>query len=379
VAQFFHEVRDAFIPVELRCDHDTLTRANRVVAFHLAMMLWIPVFALYYLVVGAPHASNVVLSGGVIAIGSLVLLKRAKSLTLSSNILCAGAWYVYTAIAYWTGGPEAPVIMWYVTLPVLSILLSGYRAGIIFNSASIATISAFTVASSFGFKFPNEISPAILPCTEYIAVTGMLLCVYILVCVLKNMEHTARYALHEANGRLETLATLDGLTGIPNRRAFDLALQLEWKRHVRSQTPLSVALIDADLFKQYNDTLGHLAGDDCLKLIADVIQSGIRRPGDLAARYGGEEFAVILPNTDERAAVHLVEAIRLRVCALEIPHPTSNVSRCITISIGVATMIPGREDLWADFLHEADRALYRAKREGRNQTVHGSALLEPIA
>jgi diguanylate cyclase (GGDEF)-like protein len=200
---------------------------------------------------------------------------------------------------------------------------------------------------------------------------GMLLCVSILVCVLKNMEHTARKALHEANTRLEVLASLDGLTGIANRRAFDLALQREWKRHVRSQTPISVALVDADHFKQYNDTLGHLAGDECLRLIAEIIQSGICRPGDLGARYGGEEFALIFSETDAEAAVYLADAIRSRVCALEIPHPSSSVGPHITISVGVATLIPGPDDRFHDLLHEADRALYEAKRTGRNQTIHG--------
>jgi hypothetical protein len=127
VAQLFQAIRDTFIPLELRRDTDTLTQANRVVAFHLAMLLWVPIFSLFYLAVGAPHASNAVLFGGVIAIGSMVLLGRTKSLPLSSNLLCGGAWYVYTAVGLWTGGARAPVIIWYVTLPVLSILLVCYR------------------------------------------------------------------------------------------------------------------------------------------------------------------------------------------------------------------------------------------------------------
>jgi diguanylate cyclase (GGDEF)-like protein len=377
VAQFFHRIRDAFIPLELRHATDALTQANRVVAFHLAMLLWVPVFSLFYLFVGAPHASNAVLFGGVIAIGSLVLLRRTKSLTLSSNLLCGGAWYVYTAIGMWTGGAKAPVMIWYVTLPVLSVLLVGYRSGLFWTITSLLTVSAFNMVRFLGCEYPNELSAFFLPLTEYIGLIGMLLCVSILVCVLKNMEHIARSELHAANTQLESLASLDALTGIANRRAFDLALQREWKRHARSQTPLSVAIVDADHFKQYNDTLGHLAGDECLRLIAEIIQSGICRAGDLGARYGGEEFALIFSETDAEAALYLADAIRSRVSALEIPHPNSSVSHHITISIGVATIVPGSDDRYHDLLHEADRALYAAKRAGRNQTIHGTVISNP--
>ena len=377
MAQFFHRIRDTFIPLELRHATDALTQANRVVAFHLAMLLWVPVFSLFYLFVGAPHASNAVLFGGVIAIGSLVLLGRTKSLTLSSNLLCGGAWYVYTAIGLWTGGAKAPVMIWYVTLPVLSVLLVGYRSGLFWTVASLVTVSAFSIVRFLGCEYPNELSALALPLTEYIGLIGMLLCVSILVCVLKNMEHTARAALHEANSRLEVLASLDGLTGIANRRAFDLALQQEWKRHARSQAPLSVAIVDTDHFKQYNDTLGHLAGDECLRLIAEIIQSGICRPGDLGARYCGEEFGLIFSETDAEAAVYLADAIRSRVCALEIPYPNSSVSHHITISVGVATIVPGSDDRYHDLLHAADRALYAAKRAGRNRTIHGMADSKP--
>ena len=371
--RLFYKIRDEFVPQILRRNDEVLTRANRMVAFHLAMTLWVPTFSLYYLVVNAPNASNAVLSGGIILIGSLVLLRRTNSLTLSGNILCGGAWYVYTMTAIWTGGIEAPVIAWYVTIPVLSILLVGYRWGIFWSVTSILTISAFAIANWMGHLTFNELTPFSSSITEYLGMMGVVTCVFILVAVLKNMEHTARGALHQANARLQTLASVDGLTGISNRRSFDLTLQRYWKHHIEAQLPLSVALIDTDLFKQYNDSLGHLAGDDCLRLIAEVIQSGIRQSSDLAARYGGEEFAVILADTDQQTAVSIVDEIRSRVSALEIPHPNSSVHQYITISIGVATMLPGSDCCSTDLLHEADRALYSAKRKGRNQTVLGTS------
>jgi diguanylate cyclase (GGDEF)-like protein len=201
---------------------------------------------------------------------------------------------------------------------------------------------------------------------------GLVACLYMLVAVLKNVELIAKRQLHEANMRLELQATTDGLTGITNRRGFDKLLHEEWRRHQRGQMPLSLALIDADLFKQYNDVCGHLAGDDCLRAIAEVIQSSIRRGGDLAARFGGEEFAILLPNTCEDGAYAIAEQIRMRIKMLSIPHPRSSVSRCVTISTGVATITPTDCESVLDVLREADAALYRAKGNGRDQTVHAS-------
>ena len=198
----------------------------------------------------------------------------------------------------------------------------------------------------------------------------MLACVYILVNLLKNIELNVQESLHEANRCLELQATLDGMTGIANRRSFDLVLDEEWRRHERGQLPLSVLLIDVDLFKQYNDELGHLAGDDCLRAIASSIQTSVGRAGDFVARYGGEEFAVILPDTDLHASIWIAEEIRRGVERLRTPPSPLAVNRYVTISVGVTTCVPLRKGWCLDFLHNADVALYRAKANGRNQSVH---------
>lgn len=172
--------------------------------------------------------------------------------------------------------------------------------------------------------------------------------------------------LQTANVDLEQLATLDGLTQIANRRSFEQHLTQEWDRLKREQQPLSLILIDVDYFKRYNDTYGHLAGDDCLRQVAQTIRQAIRRPADLAARYGGEEFVVLLPSTGVEGATRVAKAIQTAIQQLQIQHEASSVSAYITVSLGIGTTIPS-EKYWPEALVAiADEALYEAKSRGRN-------------
>ncbi|NEX60557.1 diguanylate cyclase domain-containing protein [Noviherbaspirillum galbum] len=173
--------------------------------------------------------------------------------------------------------------------------------------------------------------------------------------------------LAEANVQLQRLADIDGLTGIANRRRFDSALQVEWQRALRTQRPLSVLLGDVDHFKAYNDTYGHLAGDRCLQQVAAVLNANLRRPADVAARYGGEEFALILPETENAGAAAVAQSCLAQVAALGIAHAGSSAAEVVTMSFGVATLVPAQGQATPDLLTAADRALYRAKAAGRNQ------------
>jgi diguanylate cyclase (GGDEF)-like protein len=166
---------------------------------------------------------------------------------------------------------------------------------------------------------------------------------------------------------LEALASLDGLTGISNRRRFDEMLDAEWRRSARKQNPLSIVLADVDYFKQYNDHYGHGAGDDCLKQIATTLVSSLLRAGDTASRYGGEEFAIILPNTDLEGANRVAERVRSGVKALAIPHSHSVAADHVTVSLGCATVIPPQGLTPEILLDAVDRMLYQAKNEGRNR------------
>ena len=173
--------------------------------------------------------------------------------------------------------------------------------------------------------------------------------------------------LQQANLELQRLANLDGLTQVANRRCFDQYLAQEWRRLSREQQPLSLLLCDIDHFKNYNDRYGHLAGDACLQQVAQAISQAIRRPADLVARYGGEEFVVVLPNTDQAGAVTIAEAIQTAIQHLKSPHPDSTVADCITLSLGVANLIPTLKVSCEALIAAADAALYQAKQQGRNR------------
>ncbi len=181
--------------------------------------------------------------------------------------------------------------------------------------------------------------------------------------------------LEELNQMLQRLSSLDGLTGIANRRHFDLILKQEWRRALRDATPLSLILIDVDFFKAYNDTYGHQMGDDCLKRVANSLKGVLKRPTDLIARYGGEEFVVLLPKTDVGGAIALAEEMRAGVEALGITHARSQATDRVTISLGVATVTPNPDSSHAELIAEADHALYQAKQEGRNRVKSSSSIV----
>jgi two-component system chemotaxis family response regulator WspR len=172
--------------------------------------------------------------------------------------------------------------------------------------------------------------------------------------------------LARANLELQQLAALDGLTGIANRRRFDEAIRIEWQRARRHQAPLSLLLCDVDHFKGYNDSLGHPAGDLCLKKTAAVLTEQLKRPADLVARYGGEEFAILLPDTGLAGALKLAEDCRRHLEQLALPHPAAP-GGAVTMSIGVASSMPGDASTIEELVAAADRALYDAKRSGRNR------------
>lgn len=196
-------------------------------------------------------------------------------------------------------------------------------------------------------------------------------------------------ALKQRTDQLHRLAAVDGLTGIANRRAFDAAIDHEWRRACRSKSPMSLLLIDVDHFKKYNDYYGHQAGDDCLRAVASALAATPHRPGELVARYGGEEFAVILPTCDQQNALKFADKLRQAVIDLHVPHAASETAPEVTISLGVAslglycvsqaeqhpagngpcpTVENCREGVMA-LIAAADEALYEAKRTGRNRAV----------
>ena len=173
--------------------------------------------------------------------------------------------------------------------------------------------------------------------------------------------------LEQANEMLRRLSVTDGLTGISNRRYFEEFLTREWERACRYTRPLSALMLDIDFFKAYNDTYGHQRGDECLKQVARSLSDAVKRPSDIVARYGGEEFVVLLPETDLDGAVKIAEFIKEKVSDLNIPHAGSKVSQQVTLSIGIASMVPTLISKPEDLIAYADKALYQAKEGGRDR------------
>ena len=177
--------------------------------------------------------------------------------------------------------------------------------------------------------------------------------------------------LLDTNLVLQRLMNSDGLTGLSNRRHFDEYLELEWRRASREQTQLSLMMIDVDYFKAYNDGFGHLEGDEALRQVAQAIRANCSRPSDLPARYGGEEFAMVLPSTSPGGVRLLAEKLRQSIIALNIAHTSPEPGSTLTVSIGVATMTPQPGTPCRQLILAADKGLYQAKHNGRNQVQIG--------
>jgi two-component system chemotaxis family response regulator WspR len=177
--------------------------------------------------------------------------------------------------------------------------------------------------------------------------------------------------LLDTNMVLQRLMNSDGLTGLSNRRHFDEYIELEWRRSLREQSQMSLLMIDVDYFKTFNDTFGHLEGDEALRKVATAIRDASARPSDLPARYGGEEFALVLPNTSPGGARLVAEKLRMTVQALKIPHISPTEGSSLTISIGLSTITPTAGSHCRELISAADKGLYLAKNNGRNQVGIG--------
>ncbi|MBW2462699.1 MAG: GGDEF domain-containing protein [Deltaproteobacteria bacterium] len=195
--------------------------------------------------------------------------------------------------------------------------------------------------------------------------------------ILAAKAEAASEELAKKTALLEELVRLDGLTQIANRREFDEVFGREWRRASRASTPVSVLMADIDHFKRFNDSYGHLAGDDCLRAVAQSLKGALQRATDMVARYGGEEFVAVLADTNLESAMVTAERLREQVAALEIPHSDSAAGSYVTVSIGVATVIPGPNREPASLVEAADDALYEAKKGGRNRVASRSEKLIP--
>ncbi|MGD1806164.1 diguanylate cyclase domain-containing protein [Dapis sp. BLCC M126] len=198
-----------------------------------------------------------------------------------------------------------------------------------------------------------------------LAISGLIL----VIGRFRTINQELEQKIVERTAALNHLATIDELTQLVNRRQFNLLLQQEWRRMQRQQQPLSLILCDVDHFKKYNDTYGHPAGDNCLRAVAQVLDSSVKRSGEFAARYGGEEFAIVLPGVNSLEATRVATIIMDAIHCLKIPHKTSLNHSYVTLSMGIASTIPNDKNSSEQLIKSADLGLYQAKEEGRDRFI----------
>ena len=258
--------------------------------------------------------------------------------------------------------PESTLHQSLLVLSLLSVLL--------------ASVPLLAISKSLYYV---QMAIVLLPITIFLIYKGgernlmaaALVTAAVILVFASNYIYDLLFQLQKTQAELLRQANTDQLTKIPNRRHYDQAFKTEWRRCTREHLPISMLLIDVDYFKKYNDKLGHVEGDECLKQVASRLGNISRRPGDVAARYGGEEFSVLLPNTSEENAIMLAERFRVSIERLGIKHPDSEFD-VVTVSIGVSSCDPTlheSDDVTypAMLMNSADNAMYLAKRQGRNR------------
>lgn len=263
-----------------------------------------------------------------------------------------------------------PTPIAFVLMPLL--LFIALKLG--FSGSAIA-VNVLSIVSAKGTlhrlgPFGSITEPYSVTALQAFLAVSMLMCFPISILLLERDEFERE--TREAYERMEKLAISDGLTGLANRRRFDDIFDQEWRRAMREGEPVGVMMIDVDCFKLFNDSYGHLAGDQCLRNIADSIRGSVNRPGDLPARFGGEEFVVLMPGTDLCGVLQVAEMLRFRIEVLRLEHQSSP-HRIVTVSVGCWSVIPQLGTLPASLIEIADQGLYSAKLGGRNQVATISA------
>lgn len=262
-----------------------------------------------------------------------------------------------------------PAVVCFIAV-VLATFAGGFLCGSISGILTILYCGYFFSTDRSLVEFSQEnFYKMVVIC---IATMSMIL----LVGTLKKQLKDRTEELEKANKQLTLFSALDWLTGIANRRSFDELLDKEWKHCLQEEVPVSLVLIDVDLFKNYNDSYGHQAGDECLRHIAAAIIGQLSGMSDFAARYGGEEFVVVMSNTSIDEAIKVGEDICNAVADLKIPSGTENPYPYVTISVGLNSMIPSNDISSEELVKTADFALYQAKISGRNKVKAYSKVIK---
>lgn len=284
------------------------------------------------------------------------LIKENRLVILTLTIMLALVFIVdFFAI------PNPNVVL--LTGLVYVTFLGGFRSGAI-SALMILIYSAYffsTPGQPFSYSHENL--------NRVIVVFLFVPVMVLIVGSLKKGYDTKNRELLAANEMLLDMTRRDSLTGLYNKGFFSEVYPREYRRAIREGKPLSILMLDIDQFKEYNDTYGHLAGDDCIVRVSGILEAQVNRPMDLVARYGGEEFVILLPDSDMRGAETVGRRLLEAVAGERMPHCNSSVCEWITVSIGIRTFLPDEETDFKALLDQADQALYQAKERGKNQIV----------
>ena len=277
------------------------------------------------------------------------------------SIISLFATIVLIVIVYYFNVQSPTIIM--ITLIVYITFLGGFFPGTISGLLTMIYSVVYFSESGKLFTYSQNNFEKLVMCVIFVPL------IILIVGKLKEQFMKQTMKLEALNQELSLISMKDSLTGLYNRRYFDEFIRVEWIRAFRDKNPISFIFIDIDYFKAFNDTYGHLVGDDCLIGVASAMAESDKRTGDLVARYGGDEFAIILPSTDSYGAQLVAEKIVKAVECLQISHLSSSINQHITVSAGVTTLIPSEGKSYFDLIKKADQALYRAKENGRNRVA----------
>lgn len=335
---------------------------QKLVVLKIALILAI-LICIVFAVLNLSQKNNVLVA--ILIVESVVylflfyLIMRSKALLKPVGLAYILFFFMVCALFYYSPQAHVTVFLWSIVCYFLAQFFLGSKPGSAISILFFVLTSALLLRRFF--IDPESMSFIVLCHLVAVNIGALVFSVY-----YERRREKAENALKEANRQLENMANRDGLTGLFNRRYFNQILQMEWFRLQRNRRPLSLILSDIDYFKKYNDHYGHVAGDECLKRVADAFKGSIRRATDIAARYGGEEFAVILSDTDTDGARVIAQAIKDAIRDKAIPHKDSQIKDIVSMSFGIATVIPDDSLDCESFIEKADKALYQSKENGRD-------------
>ncbi|MDR2733005.1 MAG: GGDEF domain-containing protein [Fibromonadaceae bacterium] len=327
------------------------------------------VFAVLNFINGT-YFNSFVCAGMLLADLTAFMLARTKIRQIIPSLIIAVFYILLCVMVTWTGQANGANFLFIYMFPSVAIMLLGMRYGVALSVLLIALISIeMFVPSLVSFNYQFDFSIRML--ISYFLVLSVMAVIETTRKTKDRIVEVQRKVLEKQAEKLRTLSATDALTKLNNRRSFLDYIDIIWKQSFRLHLPITVLMIDIDCFKKYNDSMGHLAGDKTLVNIAQCIKNHLKRETDFAARFGGEEFVCLLPYIEKAEAMDFVNELVRGVENMKIPHPTSEYSKYVTISAGMASIFPNEHNSYTQLLDKADRALYMAKQAGKNRVVAG--------